>query len=53
MSKEPNKQTPTSSSSKESGQLSDDREELLRRIRGLRGCLPADFKFNRDEANAR
>jgi antitoxin MazE len=29
------------------------REELLRRLRTLRGRLPADFKFDRDEANAR
>jgi antitoxin MazE len=28
-------------------------EELLRRLRGFRGRLPADFKFNRDEANSR
>jgi antitoxin MazE len=30
-----------------------DREELLRRLRRFRGTLPADFKFDRDEANAR
>lgn len=30
-----------------------DREELLRRLREFRGSLPADFKFDRDEANAR
>jgi antitoxin MazE len=29
------------------------REELLKRLRGLRGCLPLDFKFDRDDANAR
>lgn len=29
------------------------REELLRRLRQFRGRLPADFKFDRDEANAR
>jgi len=29
------------------------REELLRRLRAFRGRLPADFKFDRDEANAR
>jgi antitoxin MazE len=29
------------------------RDELLRRLRALRGRLPADFKFDRDEANAR
>jgi antitoxin MazE len=29
------------------------RDELLRRLRGFRGRLPADFKFDRDEANAR
>jgi antitoxin MazE len=27
--------------------------ELLKRLRGFRGRLPADFKFDRDEANAR
>jgi antitoxin MazE len=30
-----------------------DREELLRRLRAFRGRLPADFKFDRDEANVR
>jgi antitoxin MazE len=30
-----------------------DREELLRRLRKFRGRLPADFKFDRDDANAR
>jgi antitoxin MazE len=30
-----------------------DREELLRRLREFRGRLPADFTFDRDEANAR
>ena len=29
------------------------RNELLKRLRGFRGRLPADFKFDRDEANAR
>ena len=29
------------------------RDELLRRLREFRGGLPADFKFDRDEANAR
>jgi antitoxin MazE len=29
------------------------REELLRRLRAFRGRLPADFKFDREEANAR
>ena len=29
------------------------RDELLRRPRAFRGRLPADFKFDRDEANAR
>jgi len=29
------------------------REELLTRLRVYRGRLPADFKFDRDEANAR
>lgn len=28
-------------------------EALLTRLRSFRGKLPADFKFNRDEANAR
>jgi antitoxin MazE len=30
-----------------------DREDLIRRLRDFRGKLPADFKFDRDEANAR
>jgi antitoxin MazE len=29
------------------------REEFLKRLRAFRGRLPADFKFDRDEANAR
>ena len=29
------------------------RAELLNRLRAFRGRLPADFKFDRDEANAR
>ena len=29
------------------------REEWLRRLRAFRGRLPADFKFEREEANAR
>jgi antitoxin MazE len=29
------------------------RDELLRRLRTFRGRLPADFKFDRHEANAR
>ncbi len=29
------------------------REELLKRLHAFRGWLPADFKFDRDEANAR
>jgi antitoxin MazE len=29
------------------------RAELLKRLRSFRGRLPADFKFDRDEANAR
>ncbi|CAN7748178.1 AbrB/MazE/SpoVT family DNA-binding domain-containing protein [Pseudorhodoferax sp. LjRoot39] len=28
-------------------------QELLARLRSFRGRLPADFKFSRDEANAR
>jgi antitoxin MazE len=28
-------------------------EELLQRLRSFRGQLPADFKFDRDEANGR
>jgi antitoxin MazE len=30
-----------------------DRTELLNRLRAFRGRLPADFKFDRDEASAR
>jgi antitoxin MazE len=30
-----------------------DRAELLKRLRAFRGRLPPDFKFDRDEANAR
>jgi antitoxin MazE len=30
-----------------------DREEWLKRLRRFRGIMPADFKFDRDEANAR
>ena len=29
------------------------RDELLKRLRAFRGRLPADFKFDRDEANTR
>jgi antitoxin MazE len=29
------------------------REELLRRLRAFRGRMPADFRFDREEANAR
>jgi antitoxin MazE len=29
------------------------RDELLKRLRAFRGRLPADFKFDRDDANAR
>ena len=29
------------------------RDELLTRLRAFRGRLPSDFKFDRDEANAR
>jgi antitoxin MazE len=29
------------------------RSEMLKRLRAFRGRLPADFKFDRDEANAR
>ncbi len=29
------------------------REEVIERLRKLRGRIPADFKFDRDEANAR
>ncbi|MCL2896137.1 AbrB/MazE/SpoVT family DNA-binding domain-containing protein [Brenneria tiliae] len=28
-------------------------DELLERLRGYRGKLPADFKFSRDDANER
>ena len=28
-------------------------DELLKRLRAFRGRLPADFKFDRDKANAR
>lgn len=30
-----------------------DRAELLKRLRAFRGRLPADFKFDRQKANAR
>jgi antitoxin MazE len=30
-----------------------ERKELLKRLRDFRGRLPADFKFDRDDANAR
>ena len=30
-----------------------DREALFQRLRAFKGRLPADFKFDRDEANAR
>jgi antitoxin MazE len=30
-----------------------DRKQLIERLRGFRGRLPADWKFDRDEANAR
>lgn len=30
-----------------------DRLELLRRLRKFRGLIPADFKFDRDDANER
>jgi len=30
-----------------------ERADLLKRLRALRGRLPSDFKFDRDEANAR
>jgi antitoxin MazE len=30
-----------------------DRDELLARLRKYRGLMPKDFKFDRDEANAR
>jgi antitoxin MazE len=29
------------------------REELIKRLREFRGRLPPDFKFDREEANAR
>ena len=29
------------------------RDDLIKRLRALRGRLPADFKFDRDEANER
>jgi antitoxin MazE len=29
------------------------RDDLLKRLRTFRGRLPPDFKFNREEANAR
>ena len=29
------------------------RDELLARVRRLRGTLPADFKFDREQANVR
>ena len=29
------------------------RDDLLKRLRTFRGRLPADFKFDRDEANGR
>jgi antitoxin MazE len=29
------------------------REELIDRLRAFRGTLPADYKFDREEANAR
>jgi antitoxin MazE len=31
----------------------EERERAVRAIRSLRGRLPADFKFDREEANAR
>ncbi|MBV8426414.1 MAG: AbrB/MazE/SpoVT family DNA-binding domain-containing protein [Hyphomicrobiales bacterium] len=30
-----------------------DRQQLLKQLRRFRGRLPADFKFDREEANAR
>ncbi len=30
-----------------------DSQELLKRLRAFRGRLPADFRFDREEANAR
>lgn len=29
------------------------RDQLLKRLRAFRGRLPSDFKFDRDDANAR
>ncbi len=29
------------------------RDELVKRLRAFRGRLPTDFKFDRDDANAR
>jgi antitoxin MazE len=29
------------------------RQEIVERLRQFRGMMPADFKFDRDEANAR
>lgn len=29
------------------------REELIERLKSFRGSLPADYKFDREEANAR
>ena len=29
------------------------RDDLLKRLRAFRGYLPADFKFDRDDANGR
>jgi antitoxin MazE len=29
------------------------RDEILKKLRAFRGRLPADFRFDRDEANAR
>jgi antitoxin MazE len=29
------------------------REEAIRQLRSFRGTMPADYKFDRDEANAR
>ena len=33
--------------------LKPSRDELLKRLRSFRGRLPDDFKFDRDETNAR
>lgn len=30
-----------------------DRQEVIQRLRQFRGMMPADFKFDRDEANER